>query len=294
MTIPTDEIINARLSSIGAEVQHLHVSNDRHVMVFDAIYSDHEAPVRNVPVLFAMLCVSGGGWLTQVTEGQNLKAEIGPGDIGIAAPWSPGYGSWPEMRVIGLAIDVASLRRSFGNGWPTRLRPSVISHVFRDPIVEATMMQIGYTHAGHVTDSALFHAAQLVVHQLLDEQDETPAASVQEATKIYPIEDTKLAAVDEYIAANIHKAISVEELARITGVSRHHFSRRFKAKTEQSPYQYVLAAKLDAAAEALASNRSQSITEVSGSVGYDNPAQFARAFRRRFGAAPRMWRITRR
>lgn len=289
MTIPADEIIHARLENVGADVRHLHVSYDRSVLVYDADYSNHEAIIRGLPVLFAMLCVSGGGWLSQKTNDQDLEAEIGPGDIGIAAPFSPGYGSWPAMRVIGLAIDVASLRSSFGNAWPERVRHDVISHVFRDSIVEATMMQIGYTHAGRVTDSALLHAAQLVVHQLLDEPD-PKAEAAREGASIYPLEDAKLKAVDQHIADHIHRAISVDELATISGVSRHHFSRRFKAKTGQSPYQYVLAAKLDRAAETLSNDHSRSVTDVSGSIGYDNPAQFAKAFRRRFGTAPRLWR----
>ncbi|MGD1883433.1 MAG: helix-turn-helix domain-containing protein [Paracoccaceae bacterium] len=293
MTIPADEIIHARLKNVGADVRHLHVSCDRNVLVYDAEYSNHESAIRGLPVLFAMLCVSGGGWLSQKTNDQDLEAEIGPGDIGIAAPFSPGYGSWPAMRVIGLAIDVASLRSSFGNAWPDRVRHDVISQVFRDPIVEATMMQIGYTHAGRVTDSALVHAAQLVVHQLLDEPD-PKAEPTREGASIYPLEDAKLKAVDQHIAEHIHRAISVDELATISGVSRHHFGRRFKAKTGQSPYQYVLAAKLDRAAETLSKDHSRSVTDISGSIGYDNPAQFAKAFRRRFGAAPRLWRSMKR
>lgn len=293
MTIPADEIIRARLEHVGAEVRHLHVSADRNVLVYDAEYSDHEAPIRAIPVLFAMLCVSGGGWLSQKTDSQVLEAEIGPGDIGIAAPFSPGYGSWPSMRAIGLAIDVASLRSSFGNAWPARLRGEVISQVFRDPIVEATMMQIAYTHAGRVTDSALVHAAQLVVHQLLDDPD--PKAEPEtEAASIYPLEEAKLKMLDQHIADHMQRSISVDELASISGVSRHHFSRRFKAKTGQSPYQYILAAKLDKAAETLAKDHSLSVTDISGSIGYENPAQFAKAFRRRFGAAPRLWRSMKR
>ncbi|MEL6412274.1 MAG: AraC family transcriptional regulator [Pseudomonadota bacterium] len=290
MTIPADEVLLARLAAVGAEVHHLQVSKDRNVMVYDAMYGDFEAAVRSIPVLFVLLCVNGGGWLSQKTDAQTLEAEIGPGDIGIAAPFSPGHGSWPEMRVIGLAIDVNSLRATFGDTWPSRIRPEVISTVFRDPIVEATMMQIGYTHAGSVTDAALVHAAQLVVHQLLDDADPKDQTQVDEEAAINPLEASKLTTLDDYIADHLHRAISVDELAQIACVSRHHFSRRFKAKTGQSPYQYVLAAKLDAAAHALSSDRSRSVTEVSGSVGYDNPAQFAKAFRRRFGAAPRMWR----
>lgn len=289
MTIPADDIVRARLAAMGAETHHLQVSKDRNVIVYDAEYRAHETQIPSIPVIFAMLCVQGGGRLSQTSRLQSLEAEIEPGDIGIAAPSSPGHGQWPDMRVIGLGIDVASLRSSFGNTWPEHLRPDVISRVFRDPIVEATMMQIGYTHAGRVTDTALVHAAQLVVHQLLDE----PAAETgptDEAATIAPLEAEKMARLDQYIDAHIDHAISVDELAKIAGVSRHHFSRRFKAKTGQSPYQYVLGTKLDVAAKALASDSSRSVTDISGSIGYDDPSQFAKAFRRRFGKTPRVWK----
>ncbi|MEO0622174.1 MAG: hypothetical protein AAFU49_00410 [Pseudomonadota bacterium] len=167
MPIPPETAVLERFHEQDAEVHSLRVSSDRSVVVYDASYPEREGPVPDIPVLIAIMCLSGGGTVVQRTTRQSFEAEVSPGDIGIAAPHAPGFGRWPEMRVIGFGVEVAALAGSFGKSWPRQLRRDAISQPLRDPMVEATMMQVGYTHAGRVNDSVLLHAAHMVVHQLL-------------------------------------------------------------------------------------------------------------------------------
>ncbi|MEM8794035.1 MAG: AraC family transcriptional regulator [Pseudomonadota bacterium] len=292
MPIPPKGIVQQRLTDLGAEVHSIQIDSSNSIMMYDASYEALSGPVPNVPALFVLLCVSGGGRVCQKTSGQDFDAYIEPGDIGIAAPSSPGFGSWPELRVIGLGVEVKALVSVFGDKWPNRLRHDVISKPFHDPLVEKTMMQIGYSNPGMSSDSVLKYAAFMIVHQLLDEAVQEVEHS-DEIESVVPLSRSMIEDIDVYVGQHIDRQILVDELAKISGLSRHHFSRRFKATTGNTPYQYVLQKKLDAAAEYLASRRSRSVIDVAQSVGFESPAQFAKAFRRRFGQTPRFWRTQR-
>ncbi|MEM6549810.1 MAG: AraC family transcriptional regulator [Pseudomonadota bacterium] len=291
MPIPPEFILRDKFEQDGAELQALQVSSDRSLFVYDAFYPEHEGRVRDIPALFAMMCVSGGGHMLQRTSMQHLEGTVEPGDIGIAAPRSPGFGRWPEMRVIGFGIEIQALTDSFGKSWPRNLRQDFISKLFRDPMVEATMMQVGYTHGCRVSDSVLLHAAHMIVHQLLDAPSE-PVAEAEEADT-HPLTISTTDAIRDYVLEHIERTISVDELAREIGISRHHFSRRFRAATGKSPYQYILDLKLDQAADQMERDRRIKVIDVANMVGYRNPAQFSQAFRRRFGQTPRRWRLRR-
>jgi AraC-like DNA-binding protein len=63
------------------------------------------------------------------------------------------------------------------------------------------------------------------------------------------------------------------------------FHRNFQAVTSMSPIQYQKHIRLQAARLLLATNPND-ITGVGNRVGYDNPSQFSREYRRMFGAPP--------
>lgn len=298
MRIPDDDYLQDRFSQQQADLHSFRVSTDRSVIVFDATWPAHEGPVRKIPVLFTMMCVSGGGHMVQRTTRQNFEGDLDPGSIGVAAPSSPGRGAWPEMRAIGFGVHVDALKGSFGSEWPADLGLDVLSKPVRDPMIEATMMQVGYTHAGRISDSVLLHAAHMVVHQLLDTAD-APAAELEaeaeaEKTDAYPLQRAAVEAIRDYVLDRIDSTISVEELARHVAISRYHFSRRFKAATNQTPYQFILELKLDHAAQTLDADRKTKVIDAANMVGFRNPARFAEAFRRRFGKSPQQWRLSRR
>lgn len=88
-----------------------------------------------------------------------------------------------------------------------------------------------------------------------------------------------------FVEEQYAEPIGVDEMARAAHMSRFHFSRRFRAATKQSPYQFIQSVRLARAAELLRRGRA-GVTEVALSVGFSDPSRFARAFRQRFGASP--------
>ncbi|MEL7252767.1 MAG: AraC family transcriptional regulator [Pseudomonadota bacterium] len=294
MGLVTADIARQRLESAGAEIHYLQAARDRKTILFRATYTPHENVLRSIPALFVTLCIEGGGRVWQKAGLQEIDCEVAPGDIAIVPPKSNGFGRYPEITVISMAIAVECLAESFGKDWPQKLKKSVVSQLFRDPLVEATMMDIGYTRAGLVSDSTLLHAAHMIIHQLLDRpfaghaiEDEVVSSDA------HPISKPVLHRIEQMLEQNLDQHVTVEAMADIANISRHHFSRRFKAATGQSPHQFALQRKLDHAASLLIEEEESSIISVAQRVGYGNPAQFARIFRKNFGLTPRSWRKSR-
>ncbi|NVB84989.1 MAG: helix-turn-helix transcriptional regulator [Kofleriaceae bacterium] len=93
-----------------------------------------------------------------------------------------------------------------------------------------------------------------------------------------------------YIDAHPAADCSLATLAASTGLSAFHFSRIFRALVGQTPRQYVIAARLRAAAAALVSSR-KPVTEVALDAGFVDLSNFMATFRRAFGVSPRRYRV---
>jgi AraC-like DNA-binding protein len=82
---------------------------------------------------------------------------------------------------------------------------------------------------------------------------------------------------------------NVEELARETATSRSNLTERFRKVLGEPPMQYLARWRMLLAARRLREGR-ESIETIAGTVGYDSPAAFQRAFKRQMGATPAQWR----
>jgi len=79
--------------------------------------------------------------------------------------------------------------------------------------------------------------------------------------------------------------LDVGDLARAAGMSRYHFSRRFRDVTGSSPYRYLIEVRLGRAAELLRRGH-VSVTEAALAAGFTDFGRFAAHFRRSFGCRP--------
>jgi AraC family transcriptional regulator len=82
---------------------------------------------------------------------------------------------------------------------------------------------------------------------------------------------------------------TLAELARMAGISPYHFLRTFKHVTGVTPHQWLLRARLQAAALRLVASRER-ITDIALDVGFEDLSNFARSFRAEFGVSPRGYR----
>jgi AraC family transcriptional regulator len=100
----------------------------------------------------------------------------------------------------------------------------------------------------------------------------------------------RMSAVLRHMAAHSAEPHSVASLAGMAKLSPYHFLRCFKAVTGVTPHQWLLRARLRAAAEKLALTKAP-VTEIALDVGFDDLSNFTRTFHAEFGTAPRQYRL---
>ena len=91
------------------------------------------------------------------------------------------------------------------------------------------------------------------------------------------------------IGAGDADGLRLADLAAAAGVGRHHFLRTFRAVVGSTPYRYVLARRLAAAAAALRTD-SGTVLDIALSAGFSDLSDFTRRFRARFGVPPAAYR----
>ena len=95
----------------------------------------------------------------------------------------------------------------------------------------------------------------------------------------------RFARVRDYIEHNLGEAISLEDLARVAGVSRFHFARQFRACTGESPMGYLLRTRVERGKTLLRDSRAR-IADVSAELGFADQSHFTRTFWRVVGMPP--------
>jgi len=103
------------------------------------------------------------------------------------------------------------------------------------------------------------------------------------------IRKERVQAAIDFMNANLHRSISVNELADSVHVSPSHFARLFKTETGIAPGQYLTNLRMEKAGQLLAT-ASLSIKEIMGAVGYYSRSNFIRCFRKHFHVTPSEYR----
>jgi AraC family transcriptional regulator of adaptative response / methylphosphotriester-DNA alkyltransferase methyltransferase len=97
----------------------------------------------------------------------------------------------------------------------------------------------------------------------------------------------------EIVEAEYGSDLSLDEIARRVASSRRQLQRSYAEIGKTTFREHLTAVRMEQAAELLGS-RSMTVREVAARVGYRQPAQFAKAFRRHHGVAPSDYRDARR
>jgi AraC family transcriptional regulator len=92
-----------------------------------------------------------------------------------------------------------------------------------------------------------------------------------------------------YAAAHLDDDVSLRALARQAGLSVYHLQRVFATVAGETPKQFTLRLRLGRAAVMLLM-RDDSVLDVALSCGFQSHEVFCRAFKRRFGMAPGVYR----
>ena len=108
-------------------------------------------------------------------------------------------------------------------------------------------------------------------------------ATIRLRTSLY---EDALAIID----AEYSQDLSLDDIAHRVASSRRQLQRSFAEIGHTTFREHLTAVRMDRAAEML-THRDVTVREVANRVGYRQPAQFAKAFRRQLGVAPSEYRL---
>ncbi|MBU2083576.1 MAG: AraC family transcriptional regulator [Alphaproteobacteria bacterium] len=92
-----------------------------------------------------------------------------------------------------------------------------------------------------------------------------------------------------YIRENLHTSITLEELARVAGLSRFHFIRAFKTSFGTTPHQFLIRQRVTRATELLV-HSTLSLLEIAEAAGFTSQPQFTSSFQKATGMPPGKFR----
>lgn len=115
---------------------------------------------------------------------------------------------------------------------------------------------------------------------IVDSHPETPVMPNEKLEKIK--------AAISMIEDNYSKKITLDDLASVCRMSPNYFSRFFKEITRQTPFEYIITYRIEAACEML-SGGAENITEVCFSCGFNDLSYFIHIFKKYKGMSPKTY-----
>ena len=139
----------------------------------------------------------------------------------------------------------------------------------------AKLYKISFAGEDYYDDFASLYMKKILLFALTRADDERPSGSAERAV--------------EYIRENFRENVTNAELARHLGYHPNHLNRVVKAYTGMTLKSYLIATRIAAAKEMLASGDAP-ITDISESCGFSTPSYFSELFLRSEGITPREYR----
>jgi AraC-like DNA-binding protein len=186
--------------------------------------------------------------------------------------WLPEGGSWEfaylclhGREVLRAWLSITDQRGPLVHLDPASCALALAFETCRDVLTGAVRSQ-------YAASAAAYGIAMALLAETLDELPPTRRLPGIEAAK-------------EYARTRFAEPIGVEDLARVAGYSRFHFSRLFTASEGTSPAAYVADLRIRAAA-ALLHDTALPVATVAARCGFNDATWFSRAFRSAVGVSP--------
>lgn len=97
-------------------------------------------------------------------------------------------------------------------------------------------------------------------------------------------EPAHVAQIQDYLRANLHRNVTLNELANLTGFSKAYVIRSFRRLVGMPPYEWLLQQRIDESRKYLRCGRS--ITDVAVKLGFADQSHFHRRFKLVTGVTP--------
>lgn len=194
-------------------------------------------------------------------------------------PWSIYWAHFNGERVEDF-MDYIGMPTNIKSAFQRNFKPVITLSNWRPLLADVTQL-LNLQHERLSLDRGILASALL--KKLLSE---IPLLANKEASVK---NEFSLDALDRFMRDNSHKTLQLEELAEFSGLSKFHFSKRFRQVTGLSPLQYFTRMKVNQAAQMLQEGE-HTVRQISQTLGFDDPYYFSRLFKKHTGSAPQHYR----
>ncbi len=157
-----------------------------------------------------------------------------------------------------------------------------------DPAIHRTVMQIAREAAEGAAGSKLMVdslSCQLAV-QLLRRHADVLFRESWCGDGLTPQQDRR---VRDHVHERLGATISLDDLAAVAGLSRFHFTRKFRTTIGTTPHAFVLQQRVERA-RALLERTGTSLHDIAASCGFADQPHLTREFKKRIGVPPGRYR----
>jgi AraC-like DNA-binding protein len=95
--------------------------------------------------------------------------------------------------------------------------------------------------------------------------------------------------IDAHIAANLHGALKVSDLATLAKLSASYFSKAFAQSYGQGAREYIIQQRLERAREMMLRSQ-EPLGQIAAACGFADQAHLSTRFRKAFAMSPHAWR----
>ena len=116
-----------------------------------------------------------------------------------------------------------------------------------------------------------------------------PGASTAFKEKPYGLSDFRMKRLTEFIEANLHRPVTLAEMAELCTVSQFHFTRLFKKRTGMTPMKFIGIKRVERSKKMLQST-GLTLAQISHDCGFSSQSHFTGVFRLDTGITPAAYR----
>jgi AraC family transcriptional regulator len=223
------------------------------------------------------------------SEGKYEKESYGSGSLILLAPGTRDRVRWnrSSQRVV-VSIDESYLHRA-AQELEGKNHPGFANHwIFEDRQLQLLLSEMQREMETGCQMGALYgdHLGMSLSIALIQKYSRNVWITRTAKGRISKV---RLQRVLEYIAANSHLDINLDDLAGVANMSRFHFARLFRQGMGVTPHRYLMDQRLQHA-KALLRLDTMSVAEVAVQTGFVDACHLARVFRRHIGVSPTEWK----
>ncbi|MGY3234195.1 MULTISPECIES: helix-turn-helix domain-containing protein [unclassified Bradyrhizobium] len=159
--------------------------------------------------------------------------------------------------------------------------------VERDVVIQQLAQAVERAVCENVSNSDLF--IDPIARALADRVSAISRSREPWQVRTAGLPDYELRRLNDFIEANLEGEITLAAMASVCGIGTKSFVRAFAATTGKSPYQYVIAARVERAKRLIEQDQ-EGLAEIALRCGFSHQEHLTRAFRRLTGQTPGRYR----